>query len=123
VAAAPDQVLTADPMRVRQALANLVDNALRQGDGEIVLSSRTRLAGIELEVSDEGPGFAPQVAARAFERFARGDPARTGGGAGLGLAIVEAVTQAHGGRVAIVPGRGAKVLIWLPERSAQRRQG
>jgi signal transduction histidine kinase len=105
--------LCADPLRVRQALGNLVDNALRHGGGEIVLSARRASAGVELAVSDQGPGFAPDIAARAFERFARGDKARTGDGTGLGLAIVRAVAEAHGGRAEV--GSGATVRLWLPD--------
>ena len=67
---------------------------------------------------DEGHGFSPELAARAFERFARGDDARTRGGAGLGLAIVEAVAHAHGGRAGIAAnGEGADVWISLPPRT------
>ena len=50
------------------------------------------------------PGFGPDIAGRAFERFARGDGARTRGGTGLGMAIVRAVADAHGGSASIVPG-------------------
>jgi two-component system OmpR family sensor kinase len=105
----------ADPLRLRQALGNLVDNALRHGAGDVVLSSRGEEAGVALDVADAGPGFAPDVAERAFERFARGDQGRTGDGAGLGLAIVRAIAEAHGGRAAIVPGPGATVRVWLPD--------
>jgi signal transduction histidine kinase len=109
-------LLRGDPLRVRQALGNLVDNALRHGDGEIVLRSRTANEGVELEVSDRGLGFEPGFADRAFERFARGDRARTRGGTGLGMAIVRAISEAHGGRAEIVPGAdGATVRIWLPD--------
>lgn len=112
-------VLSGDPLRVRQALGNLVDNALRHGDGDIVLRSRRAGTGVELEVSDRGPGFEPGIADRAFERFARGDRARTRGGTGLGMAIVRAVAEAHGGRAEIVPGgEGATVRIWLPDGTA-----
>ena len=108
--------LNGDPLRVRQALGNLVDNALRHGDGDIVLRSRRANTGVELEVSDQGAGFEPAIADRAFERFARGDQARTRGGTGLGMAIVRAVAEAHGGRAEIVPGGdGATVRIWLPD--------
>jgi two-component system OmpR family sensor kinase len=110
--------LTGDPLRVRQAVGNLVDNALRHGDGDVVLRSRRASAGVELEVSDQGPGFEPAIAHRAFERFARGDRARTRGGTGLGMAIVRAVAEAHGGRAEIVSGGdGATVRIWLPDGS------
>jgi two-component system, OmpR family, sensor kinase len=106
----------ADPLRLRQALGNLVDNALRHGDGDIVVAARNTDGTVELEVSDEGPGFAPGIAGRAFERFTRGDAARTRGGSGLGMAIVLAIAQAHGGSAAIVPGHGAIVRISLPSQ-------
>ena len=72
----PDLVLHVDPTRVRQALGNLVENALRHGGGTIVLDARGSANGVEIDVSDEGPGFTPDFAAHAFERFARGDGVR-----------------------------------------------
>ena len=114
--------LSGDPLRVRQALGNLVDNALRHGDGEVVLRARAADGGVGLEVSDAGGGFEPGFADRAFERFARGDRARVRGGSGLGLAIVRAIAEAHGGRAEIVPEpEGATVRVWLP--AATRPQG
>ena len=110
-----DLELSADPLRLRQALSNLVDNALRHGEGEVVLGARRTPAGVELEVSDAGPGFDPDIAARAFDRFARGDHARTRGGVGLGMAIVRAVAEAHGGDAAIVGGRESTVRVSLPD--------
>ena len=107
--------VNADPLRLRQALGNLVDNALRHGAGDVVLRGRRATEAVELEVSDEGGGFAPELVDRAFERFARGDEARTRGGTGLGLAIVRAVAEAHGGRAEIVPGEGSTVRLTLPE--------
>jgi two-component system, OmpR family, sensor kinase len=112
--AAVDGHVSADPLRVRQALGNLIDNSLRHGAGEIVLRSRGGSEAIELEVSDEGPGFTPEITARAFDRFALGDRARTSGGAGLGLSIVRAIAEAHGGEAVILPGRGATVRVSLP---------
>ena len=106
--------VTADPLRLRQALGNLVDNALRHGVGEVTVAARAGDDGsVVLEVSDEGPGFAPDIADRAFERFARGDAARTRGGTGLGLAIVRAIAEAHGGTASI---EGAGVRLWLPSQ-------
>ena len=110
----PDLTLYADPLRLRQALSNLVDNALRHGEGEVTLAARPAPGGAEVEVRDEGPGFSAEFRDRAFERFARGDEARTRGGAGLGLAIVRAVAEAHGGRAWIVDGAGC-VRIYLPQ--------
>jgi signal transduction histidine kinase len=109
-----DVRVSTDPLRVRQALGKLVDNALRHGDGEVVLRARPTQDGVELVVSDAGPGFAPDIAPRAFQRFARGDQDRTGGGNGLGLAIVRAVAEAHGGTADIASGEGATVRLWLP---------
>ncbi|MFL5821560.1 MAG: sensor histidine kinase [Solirubrobacteraceae bacterium] len=112
---APDDLTVAvDPLRMRQALGNLIDNALRHGDGEIVLSARATGTDVEIDVADQGPGFPPDLADQAFARFARGDPARTRGGAGLGMSIVRAIAEAHGGRTAIVDGAGARVRLWLP---------
>jgi signal transduction histidine kinase len=115
VDAPPNLGFSADPLRLRQALGNLVDNALRHGHGEVVLRARRSAAWVEIDVSDRGPGFSPEVAERAFERFTRGDAARTRSGAGLGLAIVQAIAEAHGGSATIVPGKGATVRIRLPE--------
>jgi two-component system, OmpR family, sensor kinase len=102
-----------DPLRMRQALGNLVDNALRHGAGAIALSARAGGDALEITVCDEGPGFPADLAPRAFERFTRGDVARTRGGAGLGLAIVSAIAAAHGGSAEIVGGSGA-VRLSLP---------
>jgi two-component system OmpR family sensor kinase len=113
-----DLRLDADPLRLRQALGNLVDNALRHGRGEIVLRSAARDGLVELTVSDAGEGFAPAFAGRAFERFARADGARTSAGTGLGLAIVKAIAEAHGGSAQIVPGPGGAVRISLRATSA-----
>ena len=79
---------------------------------------------VRLEVADEGPGLAPDVAARVFERFYRGDPARTraSGGSGLGLSIVAAVAAAHGGRVSVdtAAGAGARFVVDLPLAQPER---
>jgi len=111
----PRTEVSADRLRLEQALRNLVDNALGYGEGRVTITTRDVGDAIEIHVLDEGEGFPPEVAARAFERFTRGDDARTRGGSGLGLAIVEAVAQAHGGSVGIAPnGNGADVWLSLP---------
>lgn len=110
--------LRADPLRMRQALGNLVDNALRHGDGEIVLRASAIAGGVELQVSDSGQGFDGAIADHAFERFTRGDGARTRGGSGLGLAIVRAVAEAHGGSVEIVAGEATTVCLKMPEATS-----
>jgi two-component system OmpR family sensor kinase len=112
---APGIVFHADPARIEQALANLVDNALHHGKGTVSLSARVVGDRVELHVCDEGPGFPPEFLSRAFERFTRADEARTRGGTGLGLAIAEAIAQAHGGTAhAVNRSTGADVWIALP---------
>lgn len=107
-----DLILLGDPLRLEQALASLVDNALRHSEGTIRLSARLEGRFVELHVTDEGPGFSPGMADRAFERFSRDDPGRTGGGTGLGLAIVQAIARAHGG-AARVRNRDGGADVWL----------
>ena len=106
----------ADRRRLEQALGNLVDNALQHGAGAVHLAAQVRGRHVELHVRDEGPGFPPPFIATAFERFTRADPARTRGGAGLGLSMVQVIARAHGGvaRAANHPEGGADVWIELP---------
>jgi signal transduction histidine kinase len=71
--------------------------------------------GVELHVADNGPGFPPGFTARAFDRFSRADDARSPGGAGLGLAIVEVIARMHGGKATVAnrDGHGADAWITL----------
>jgi two-component system, OmpR family, sensor kinase len=103
--------LVGDRLRLEQALGNLVDNALRHGAGTVRIAAEPGDGFVQLSVSDEGPGFPPELLPTAFERFTRGDEARERGGAGLGLAIVAAVARAHGGRA---HAAGSTVTIELP---------
>ena len=104
-----------DRLRLEQALANLVDNALRYGGETIELAATAHNGVVELHVQDDGAGFPPELLGRAFERFARADPARAGGGAGLGLSIVRAIAEAHGGSAhAANTVAGADVWVALP---------
>jgi two-component system OmpR family sensor kinase len=102
----------ADRLRLEQALGNLIDNALRHGEGPVRLWARRADSGVELHVSDAGPGLPPEFVAHAFERFSRADSARSGEGTGLGLAIVDAIAHAHGGSAEAANGDdGADVWI------------
>jgi signal transduction histidine kinase len=104
----------ADPDRTAQALHNLITNALHYGDGTITLSARADGELIELHVTDEGPGFPEQMLTRTFERFGRGQQARGNDtGSGLGLALVEAVARAQGGRVGARNARGGGADVWI----------
>jgi len=104
-----------DRDRIIQALANLLDNALRltPEGGRVVLGARERGGSVELSVSDNGPGIEPELLERLFDRFAQSSSA--GGGAGLGLGIVKGVAEAHGGEVIVrsVPGEGSTFTILL----------
>ncbi|HYN91615.1 MAG TPA: HAMP domain-containing sensor histidine kinase, partial [Thermoleophilaceae bacterium] len=113
VAPSDGLALHADRLRAEQALANLVDNALRHGDGTVELSAERSAGGVRLHVRDRGPGFDPALNGRAFERFTRGDRARSRGGAGLGLAIVDAVAKSHGGRAGGEPRQGGGLDAWV----------
>jgi signal transduction histidine kinase len=106
----------ADRLRLEQALGNLIDNALRHGGGAVELAAREQDGTIELHVRDGGAGFPDGFLDRAFDRFARADPARGGGGAGLGLAIVRTIALAHGGSAHATnrPPEGADVWLALP---------
>jgi signal transduction histidine kinase len=116
VSAPADLTLTGDRQRLEQAVGNLVDNALRHGAGAIRLDARTENGLVALAVSDEGAGFPVEFLPHAFERFSRADASRTGGGVGLGLAIVDAVARAHDGvaTAANRDGAGAIVTIVVP---------
>ena len=112
---APDEelVLDADAARLAQALGNLVENALVHGAGPVVLSARRNGDLVELHVADEGKGFPADFAARAFDRFSQADDARSGGGAGLGLAIVELIARAHGGTAGAANRDGGGADVWI----------
>ncbi len=109
-------VVEADAVRVEQALANLLENALAHGAGRIELFAVAQEDVIELHVADAGRGFRDGFLARAFDRFSRADEARSSGGSGLGLSIVALIAQAHGGTTgaANLPGAGADVWLTLP---------
>ncbi|MEW6582005.1 MAG: HAMP domain-containing sensor histidine kinase [Actinomycetota bacterium] len=114
---APDRLVAhGDHLRLEQAVANLVDNAVRHGGGAIRVAARRVDGRVEVHVLDEGPGVDPGFAPRAFEPFSRADGARDAGGAGLGLAIARSVARACGGdaHLAARPGGGADVWLDLP---------
>ena len=107
-----------DADRVRQAVENLVDNALRHVErgGTVEVRADRDGARARIVVSDTGSGFPPELLDRAFEPFARADDDRAVDGAGLGLAIVRAVAEAHGGSTTArnLEGGGAAVGLDIP---------
>jgi two-component system sensor histidine kinase BaeS len=134
--APPDLIATADPARLRQLVANLLDNASRHSPagGVVRVDARATDTGWRLEVSDEGPGVPAADRDRVFERFGTLAEAQGGGGTGLGLAIARWVTDLHGGTIHFVepesepasgpapgpPPTGARVRVDLPHEPRQR---
>jgi signal transduction histidine kinase len=109
-----------DRDRLGQVLASLLENALRHtpGGGHVGVGARRSEDGVELSVVDDGEGIPAEQLDRIFERFFRGDPARTRGpgGSGIGLTIARAIVEAHGGRIRAEsegPGRGARFVVSL----------
>ena len=117
----------ADPDRLAQALRNLARNAIAytaEPDGLVRVDiTRRGPATVRITVSDDGPGIPPELRQRVFERFFRADKARTSaaGGAGLGLAIVHAIAEAHHGSVTVIDSAagGAAFALDLPAGRAR----
>lgn len=128
--------VNADPDRLRQVIGALVDNAIRHvgPGGHIELSAapasplRSAQAAsprVRITVEDDGPGFPPEALGRVFERFYQADPSRSRGTgtSGLGLSIVKAISEAHGGSVGAEnrPEGGARIWIELPAAGIEGR--
>jgi two-component system sensor histidine kinase AdeS len=115
----PGLSLVADRAAVERILGNLIDNAIAVAhrSGHVLVEARLAGGGsVAFRVSDDGPGFPAGSLDRAFDRFYRADPARTGPGTGLGLSIVKALARAHGGDVVaenLAPS-GARITVTLP---------
>ncbi len=114
-------VLNVDGDRIRQALSNLLSNAVRHtpAQGSITVCTLTKKDELQIRVSDTGPGIAPEHMEHVFDRFYRTDSARSRemGGTGLGLSITRAIAEAHGGQVTVVSdglGEGSTFTIHLP---------
>ncbi|MEV6845220.1 HAMP domain-containing sensor histidine kinase [Actinoplanes sp. NPDC051411] len=117
---APSALVTADPIRLRQAVGNLVTNAIRHtpAGGSVTVSSRTEPEAQVIDVADTGPGLSAAERALVFERFWRAEKSRSRqtGGSGLGLSIVRKLVEAHGGTASVAsePGEGATFTLRLP---------
>lgn len=114
----------ADPALLRRVVDNLVDNAVRHTNAGTTVAVRAYAAdgGWNVEVADHGPGIPPEFRSRMFSRFSRSDTARSpeDGGAGLGLALSEAIARAHGGNLALADDvdEGAVFRLYLPRNAA-----
>jgi two-component system sensor histidine kinase BaeS len=107
--------LELDPLRIREVLGNLLANALRYAppDSVVSITMERQPASVRIAIADHGPGIAPEVLARLFERFAKSDASR---GSGLGLAIVRRLVETHGGSIAAMgtDGGGTTIVFELP---------
>lgn len=112
-----------DRIRLTQVFANLIDNAIKYmpGAGSVTISVAPEGGGVAVTVADSGPGIAPDDHSRIWERLYRGDESRSQRGLGIGLSLVRAITQAHGGRATVesTPGEGARFSVWLPLEMTQ----
>jgi len=114
------EILTGDPMRLEQALQNLAANALRHTPkgGRVTLTASFENGAVVVTVSDTGSGIAPEHLPHVFDRFYKVDPSRTGesAGSGLGLSIVKAIVERHGGAVTAMsrPGGGTTFTLKFP---------
>jgi two-component system sensor histidine kinase BaeS len=117
-----DPELNADPVRLRQAVGNLVANALRHtpAGGSVTVTGRIEGEWVVIDVADTGTGISPEDLPRVFDRFWRAEKSRNrqSGGSGLGLAIVRKLAEAHGGTVTATStlGRGSTFALQLPYR-------
>ncbi|MEO7135035.1 MAG: HAMP domain-containing sensor histidine kinase [Vicinamibacterales bacterium] len=115
------EIVPGDPMRLEQALQNLAANALRHTPpgGRVNLGAELDEPDIVIVVRDSGGGIPPEHLPRVFDRFYKVDPARAGetAGSGLGLSIVKAIIERHGGTIAVEStlGRGTEFTIHLPQ--------
>ncbi|MGI8680423.1 MAG: sensor histidine kinase [Jatrophihabitans sp.] len=110
-----------DRAALDRVVANLLDNAVRHARTVVTVALEAKPTGVNLTVSDDGPGIAVNDRERVFERFTRLDDARTRatGGVGFGLAIVRDIVHAHGGTVHIEDNDpGARVCLTLPDRAS-----
>jgi signal transduction histidine kinase len=118
IEAPPGLHIRGDRRRVRQVVANLLDNAIKYTPpgGRVTMTARADAPGVVVEVSDTGPGIQPDDLPRIWDRLYRGDRSRSERGLGLGLSLVRAIVQAHGGRVEAqsTPGQGAVFTVRLP---------
>ncbi len=114
----PRAEATFEPAKIERVLLNLLTNALRHtpDDGSIAVLVEPDAEVVRVTVEDTGDGLTAESTKRMFERFWRGDAARTSRGAGLGLAIARGLVEAHGGRIWAEnrPGGGARVSFTLP---------
>jgi signal transduction histidine kinase len=125
---ANDLLMTVDPVRMRQVLGNLLDNAIKYtpDGGRVCITADETGERLAIRVKDSGIGIHPDQISKIWDRLYRGDQSRSQKGLGLGLSLVKAISKAHSGEVSVEsePGKGSTFSIFLPktEPSLQTRQ-
>jgi two-component system, OmpR family, heavy metal sensor histidine kinase CusS len=121
IACTGEAEIFADPILFNRAIGNLIDNALRftPDNGRIRIAIRDGEKRVEISVSDNGSGIAPEHVPRVFDRFYRADPSRSSAGTGLGLSLIKSIAHLHGGSVSIEsqPNRGTTVTLTFPSKA------
>ena len=114
----PGVTVQGDETLLMRLLINLTENAIHYGrpGGHVKLTLRRREGEAVGTVEDDGIGIAAEDQEKIWQRFWQADPARSGGGAGLGLSMVRWIAAAHGGRVTVQsePGKGSVFTFWIP---------
>jgi signal transduction histidine kinase len=112
----PDLKVWADPERLYQVLANLLENAARYSPTAHIIARKQQSGATRIEVVDDGPGMVAGEESRVFERFYRADRTRGSTGSGLGLAICRWIVDLHGGRITAEPNQphGCRMITILP---------
>lgn len=114
----PEVRFTGDRARMRQVIANLLDNAIKYTglSGHVWINASQRDAEVSISVRDDGCGILPEEKPRIWDRLHRGDHSRSQPGLGLGLSLVRAIVEAHRGRVDVqaAPGQGSVFTVYFP---------
>jgi signal transduction histidine kinase len=114
----PEVRFTGDRARMRQVIANLLDNAIKYTgvSGHVWITASQQDTGVSISVRDDGCGILPEEKPRIWDRLHRGDRSRSQPGLGLGLSLVRAIVVAHKGRVDVqsAPGQGAVFTVYIP---------
>ncbi len=121
-----DVAVTGDPDAIKQVLLILLDNALKftPSSQAITVTTAVDAGRVAISVCDTGPGIAPEALPHIFERFYRGDTARTGAGAGLGLAIAKTLVEAQQGTITVKSqvGQGSIFTVSFPQAAMIARE-